>query len=225
MSPITKLLCVVTAVGSVAVFAIPASMLAWGFDAEAERFIRLRENAHHRRRQKKQSADKLQKKKIEKMGSSINDDVEAVVPSASPPCLPSEATMNYYDRGFLTASSESSEWLLSDDGRSFYRKSSSSSDSASDQTAQVDASETSDNEIGISLAHKKPGSTKHRLKNLSKPIFESESIFAKKEEADGSANLIALRKRIEYTEAELERARVLLAKNGIHFTGQNEGGT
>ena len=217
-----------TAVGSVAVFAIPASMLAWGFEAEAERFIHLREEAHHRRRQKsKQSADRLQeRKKIEKTtGSSINDDVEAVVPSASPPCLPSEATMNYYDRGFLTASSESSEWLLSDDGRSFYRKSSSSSDSASDQTAQVDASETSDNEIGISLAHTKQGSTKKHLKNLSKPVSESESIFAKKKEAGDSANLIALRKRIEYTEAELERARVLLAKNGIHFTGKNERGT
>ena len=42
MNGITEFICGITAVGSVAVFAVPASMLAWGFEAEADRFIKLR---------------------------------------------------------------------------------------------------------------------------------------------------------------------------------------
>ena len=110
MSPITKFLCVVTAVGSVAVFAIPESMLAWGFEAEAERFIQLREEAHHRRRQKEQSATGF-KRKVEKTGSSINDDARLWYHRLHHhACI---WPLRYYDKGFLTASSESSEWLLS----------------------------------------------------------------------------------------------------------------
>ena len=43
MDSLTQVIVVFTAIGSVAVFAIPASMLAWGFEAEAERLIRLRD--------------------------------------------------------------------------------------------------------------------------------------------------------------------------------------
>ena len=43
MDSLTQLIVVFTAIGSVAVLAIPASMLAWGFEAEAERLIHVRE--------------------------------------------------------------------------------------------------------------------------------------------------------------------------------------
>ena len=43
MDSLTQVIVVFTAIGSVAVFAIPASMLAWCFEAEAERLIKVRE--------------------------------------------------------------------------------------------------------------------------------------------------------------------------------------
>lgn len=53
LDSLNKLIVVFTAVGSVAVFAIPASMLAWGFEAEAERLVRLRTKAMERKEARK----------------------------------------------------------------------------------------------------------------------------------------------------------------------------
>jgi len=51
----TKIVCSLTAIFSVAVFAIPASMLTWGFEAEAERL--LGKKREHRKRVEKAKAE------------------------------------------------------------------------------------------------------------------------------------------------------------------------
>ena len=98
MDSLTQLIVVFTAIGSVAVFAIPASMLAWGFEAEAERLIRLRD---------------------EKRGHAES------MPNNSGSCVDLFDEFAYEDDK-IECSSDSSNWFESD--KEFYVPSSDSSD-------------------------------------------------------------------------------------------------
>jgi len=70
LPPATKVGVAITAFFSVAIFAIPAAMLAWGFEAEAERLFQKKKEI----RKKKTEAERLGKEYVPSESSDSDDD-------------------------------------------------------------------------------------------------------------------------------------------------------
>jgi len=83
LDPLTKVVCSLTAIFSVAVFAIPASMLTWGFEAEAERLMGKQRERRKRIRDAKERGLKVpessETSEEDASGNSSWDEYEATI--------------------------------------------------------------------------------------------------------------------------------------------------